>query len=78
MSKALELIKDNVFTLLAAGNSNTSIVEAIAELEEMLKPKSCNGCKYDSELKYECSEYIDCSREYSRGDRIDRYYPKSN
>lgn len=36
--------------------------EAIAELEEAMKPKSCKGCKYETENKYVSvqDETLDC------------------
>ena len=53
--------------------------EAIAELEELIKPKSCNGCKYETENKYVSvqDETLDCCCVCIR-ECYDFYEPKEN
>lgn len=64
MSKALEILKDcakeGFFRF-----SRYEAEEAIAELEEAMKPKTCEGCKYgifESKIKYVTimDEEIEC------------------
>ena len=47
--KAIDLIKNNIFTLLKSGCSNNEIYEAIQELEDLQKyideTKDCGYCK---------------------------------
>ena len=53
--------------------------EAIAELEEAMKPKTCDGCRYGAfganglGFEVECRIGYNCSR-----GREDRYEPKDN
>jgi len=61
--KALELLQRNLINMAIAnpmerlGISGYELKEAIAELEEAMKPKSCEGCRW----KYEpYSENLPC------------------
>ena len=79
MNKALETLKE-VLELQDMGHTiEAKIKEAIAELEEAMKPKSCDGCKYgkfgaDSRgIEVECTLIWHCAR----GNGFpDRYEPK--
>lgn len=51
----------------------TDYKKRIAELEA---PKSCEGCRFDSERQFGCYRFDDCCREHTRKERIDRYEPK--
>jgi len=71
MNKALEILKKiekmDGLAIIAKYESD----EAIAELKKAMKPKSCEGCKFDkgeNEMSNEC--YM-CSRNVQ-----DQYEPK--
>ena len=46
-------------------------------LHETVKPKTCDGCRYDSDRNYRCYRYSNCSREHTRSEKIDHYEPKA-
>jgi len=49
--KALELLKEyKVFFGASSQIPNKDIDEAIAELEEAIKPKSCESCKHHNKI----------------------------
>ena len=88
MNKALEVLKSPICDFDSENDMNLhkkavvlfatrkQISEAIAEIEEAMKPKSCDGCKHDEEMycltdmNKEC--YM-CSRNMA-----DRYVPKES
>ena len=55
MKKAINLIKNNIFTLLNSGCSNNEIYEAIKELEDLQEylkiSKDCESCKMQRAIK---------------------------
>jgi hypothetical protein len=81
--KALEVLK----TMVSISSVNMELFEyglldgvneAIAELEEAMKPKTCEGCKtcehYSSGKQWKkCGWDWECKRKYK-----DRYEPKDN
>ena len=76
MEKALKLLKilrDDYIH----GELDKDINEAIAELQEAMKPKTCEGCRYGAfgvnglGFEVECRIGYNCSR-----GREDRYEPK--
>ena len=74
MSKALKLLKEQL-RLRSKYKGVSSMkqliketAEAIAELEEAMKPKTCEGCKYQ---KIDIDRCGFCKRYYS-----DQYSPK--
>lgn len=76
MEKALEILKEirnteNEYDHLKKHRFDN----AISELEEAMKPKSCEGCKYfkDPKAKWECGIGFRCQRAFR-----DRYEPKEN
>lgn len=78
MKKALKLLKilrDDYIH----GELDKDINEAIADLEEGMKPKTCDGCRYRAfgvnglGFEVECRIGYNCSR-----GREDRYEPKDN
>ena len=88
MEKALEILKHyhNLCSqlFLSSGDEEyrdeyVKINEAIAELEENMKPKTCYGCRYGAfgvnglGFEVECRIGYNCSR-----GREDRYEPKDN
>lgn len=81
MLKALALLKEyaNIDFGCSMGTHQEECLEAIAELEALQEPKSCNGCKYgkygaDSRgIEVECTLIWHCAR----GNGFpDRYKPK--
>lgn len=71
MEKALDILKyirnnDYIMDFL----DKAYIKEAIKELEEAMKPKTCDGCKYQ---KIDIDRCDFCKRYYS-----DQYEPKDN
>lgn len=87
MEKALEILKQ----LNGVGAwerwclslpSNTKINEAISELEEAMKPKTCDGCVYfrdDRQCWIEnINNYLTCKRHTFELPMVDRYEPKDN
>ena len=74
MEKALEILRnENVFDEEYLSFNNIDIASAIKELEEAMKPKTCEGCKHkpnDGECYYEpCGT---CARFF-----YDHYEPKA-
>jgi len=68
--KALEMLKKYscYIKLSLAHNREYLVDEAISELEELMKPKSCEGCiDNNKDTDFACE---DCSRSYN-----DRYEP---
>lgn len=53
MNKALEILKEldnkDIWVLLELGLEHTNISGAIEELEEAMKPKTCEWCKHYDE-----------------------------
>ena len=84
--KALEILleyKASCKQLISEGHYGSIIRlkeldEAIAELEELMKPKTCDGCKYYQELKQGkaeticCTLYLDCVRKHMPRDRYEQ------
>ena len=61
------------------GMGAQNIDEAIAELEALQQPKSCEGCKYDFTPNFilnNVGDKIDICYMCSRLERLDRYEPK--
>ena len=79
MEKALEFLIKLKQARDFDGNLEYSLDEAIAELEEAMKPKTCEGCVYgvfgvDSfGLEIECTLAYRCSR-----GQDDMFKPKDN
>lgn len=80
MEKALEILRnENVFDEEYLCFNNIDIASAISELEEAMKPKTCEGCRYGAfgvnglGFEVECRVGYNCSR-----GREDRYEPKHN
>ena len=80
MEKALEILRnENVFDEEYLCFNNIDIASAIKELEEDMKPKTCEGCRYGAfgvnglGFEVECRIGYNCSR-----GREDRYEPKDN
>ena len=80
MEKALEILRnENVFDEEYLCFNNIDIASAIKELEEAMKPKTCDGCVYgvfgvDSfGLEIECTLAYRCSR-----GQDDMFKPKDN
>ena len=66
--KAISVLK-HITTFCGVGLHN-DCVEAIAELEEAMKPKTCEGCVYDDGIF--C--LVDCVRRFTHN----AYKPKDN
>jgi len=79
--KALELLLQYQYAdEIGGGMMKDELDEAIAELEELMKPKSCEGCKYshfEPHIKYVNvkDECIECCFVCVR-DCTDYYEPK--
>jgi|GEM_PF-3719067 len=80
MGKALKVfnwIEDCIksYMQITLDDSDRQIIkEAKAELEEAMKPKTCEGCKYYSPYRQqECLHEKYCQREFT-----DYYEPKDN
>lgn len=80
MEKALEILRnENVFDEEYLCFNNIDIASAISELEEAMKPKTCEGCRNGAfgvnglGFEVECRVGYNCSR-----GREDRYEPKHN
>ena len=79
MEKALEFLKDYKKNIPNNHTYNSILDEAISELEEAMKPKTCDGCRYGAfgvnglGFEVECRIGYNCSR-----GREDRYEPKDN
>ena len=89
MEKALEILKrvsteceahENFMGYAYEANKVDRLIDrAIAELEEAMKPKTCEGCRYGVfgvnglGFEVECRIGYNCSR-----GREDRYEPKDN
>ena len=77
--KALELLKSFHPSIgVYKFPSSCEVSEAMKELEEAMKPKTCEGCKYNTDNKPRCFKYNDCVREQTREMKQDRYEPKDN
>ncbi len=74
--KALEILK-HMASKAKTKTQSDILIEAIAELEEFMKPKSCDGCKYGRFGVDSLGIEVNCTIEYvcSRG-QLDRYEPK--
>ena len=72
MKKALKFLKDYRKSIPDHETYNAELDEAIAEIEEAMKPKTCEGCKYVSQGRYRvpCDT---CARTLH-----DEYEPKDN
>ena len=79
MEKALKFLKRIKQTDTPYNFRECELDEAIAELEEAMKPKTCEGCRYGAfgvnglGFEVECRIGYNCSR-----GREDRYEPKDN
>lgn len=83
LQKKLDLLNQELSEIVTHGITTERILdeikeinEAISELEALQEPKTCDGCKYDSDHRFGCYRWDDCSREHTRKQRIDRYEPK--
>ena len=70
MEKALEILKEILDMQDMSYKVENKVLEAIAELEEAMKPKTCEGCKYQN-IDIDRCDF--CKRYYS-----DQYEPKAN
>ena len=85
MHKALEILKNPMAIISANENhvySKKQIDQVIAELEEAMKPKTCDGCVYfrdDRQCWIEnINNYLTCKRHTFELPMVDRYEPKDN
>lgn len=67
--KALDFLKSLDGISFGTDAPKESLYEAIAELEALQQPKSCDGCKHEKDDDY--CEFMGCIR-----NAIDRYEPK--
>jgi len=73
--KALELLLQYQYAdEIGGGMMKDEIKEAISELEEFMKPKSCEGCRWKYEPYSENLPCCSCDRSVG----IDYYEPKEN
>lgn len=84
MEKALEKIveaKENM-NIGYIEWANDCIDEAISELEEDMKPKTCDGCKWEQEtkiIKTSIGDRIDICKLCNRYEKLQDYFdPKDN
>lgn len=88
MHKALEILNciisedNNKLENMDEKNLVAYIREAIEELEEAIKPKTCDGCVYfrdDRQCWIEnINNYLTCKRHTFELAMVDRYEPKDN
>lgn len=73
--KALEYLKSRKEKLDYMSIEDEFLNEAIAELEELQKPKTCNGCRWhiSENTQYNIDPCLICNRNH-----IDRYEPKDS
>jgi len=64
--KALEILKKKLLLISKSSEVHQEYVDAIAELEALQAPKTCDGCEYAgysiSEMCGTCSCKYDCTR----------------
>lgn len=89
MKKALEILKHYTSYLTnegayvkTVGVRQNYMDEAIAELEEAMKPKTCDGCKWEQETKLittKVGDKVDICKLCTRYENLqDHYEPKAN
>ena len=84
MEKALNVMYElrDAVSLSKNYPSDEILDEAISELEEAMKPKTCDGCVYfrdDRQCWIEnINNYITCKRHTFELPKVDRYEPKDN
>ena len=77
MEKALQLLKEQKNYIPYGHTYDARLDEAIKELEEAMKPKTCEGCKHnDTKLKM-CNYEYTCIRQLIPT-VSDGYEPKDN
>ena len=77
MHKALEILKNPMAIISANENhvySKKQIDEAIVELEEAMKPKTCDGCKFLNGVICKHDRGLYCVRQFEE----DYFQPKDN
>ena len=86
MEKALEILNNIYFDdrgiMCIEKSTALDVFNAIAELEEAMKPKTCDGCKWEQEtkiIKTNIGDKIDICKLCSRYENLQDYYePKDN
>ena len=79
MEKALKILKEILDTQDLSYKVVNNVCDVIKELEEAMKTKTCDGCRYGAfgvnglGFEVECRIGYNCSR-----GREDRYEPKDN
>ena len=76
--KLLKILRDDYIH----GELDKDINEAIEELEKAMKPKTCDGCKWEQEtkiIKTSIGDRIDICKLCNRYEKLQDYFdPKNN
>lgn len=79
MNKASEILKElhskDIHDLMELNIDHVKVYEAIAELEEAMKPKTCDGCYWSEDDS--CCDGI-CGKCLRNDELRDMYEPKDN